>query len=129
MFDSSRQVDNVSLQKRVLVADDQRPTRRGLRALLNLLPGVLWVGEAVDGREAVRLARDRRPDIVVMDARMPLMDGIEATHQIKAVRPQVKVIVLSMYAEYRAEALAAGADIFLLKCGTFDELRTAVSSE
>ena len=128
-MDSSRQVDTVSLQKRVLVADDQRPTRRGLRALLNLLPGVLWVGEAVDGCEAVRLARDRRPDIVVMDARMPLTDGIEATRQIKRLGLQVKVIVLSMYAEYRAEALAAGADIFLVKCGTFDDLRAAICSE
>jgi DNA-binding NarL/FixJ family response regulator len=110
----------------VLVADDQRPTRRGLHALLNLLPGVEWIGEAADGNEAVSMVNDQCPDLVLMDVRMPKMNGIEATRQIKTARPAVKVIMLTMYAEYQAEALAAGADVFLVKGGPPEALRNAI---
>jgi DNA-binding NarL/FixJ family response regulator len=120
------EVDSVSQKRRVLVADDQRPTRRGLHALLNLLPGVEWVGEAADGCEAVSLAIERRPDVVLMDVRMPVMDGIEAARRIKSQRPEVKVIMLTIYAEYQAEALAAGADIFLVKGEPSEALRSAI---
>ncbi len=104
-------------RRRVLVVDDQRPTRKGLRALLDLAPDVAWVGEAGDGQEAINMVEAWQPDVVLMDARMPMMDGIEATQRIKRLWPKVKVIVLTLYAEYHAQALAAGADAFLVKGG------------
>jgi DNA-binding NarL/FixJ family response regulator len=123
-----RDVHTVSQRRRLLVADDQRPIRRGLYALLSLLPDIEWVGEAEDGCEAVNLVAERRPDVVLMDARMPVMDGIEATQRIKSQQPEVKVIVLTMYAEYQAEALAAGADEFLVKGGPTEILHRAICS-
>jgi YesN/AraC family two-component response regulator len=92
------------------------------------MPDVEWVGEAEDGCEAVELVAEQRPDVVLMDVRMPGMDGLEATRRIKGRQPGVKVIVLSMYAEYLTEALAAGADIFLLKGGSSETLRSAICS-
>jgi DNA-binding NarL/FixJ family response regulator len=111
------------------VVDDQRPTRQGLHALLAFMPGVEWIAEAADGHEAVALVAEQRPDVVLMDARMPVMDGIEATRRIKRQRPEVRVIMLTMYAEYQAESLAAGADMFLVKGGTSEALRNAICVE
>jgi DNA-binding NarL/FixJ family response regulator len=112
---------------RVLIADDQRPTRQGLRALLALLPHpVEVIGEAANGQDAVRLTIANRPDVVLMDMRMPVMDGLEATRRIKSQWPEVKVIALSMYPLYRAQAHAAGADVFLLKGCTAEELQAAI---
>lgn len=71
--------------------------------------------EASDGREAVQFVKEHRPDVVLMDVRMPEVDGLTATVQIKALWPEIRVVVLSMYLEYRAEALAAGADAFVGK--------------
>ncbi len=100
---------------RVLIADDQPRARKSLRALLSTWPRAGEICEASDGREAVQLARQLRPDVVLMDVRMPEVDGLTATVQIKALWPEVRVIVLSMYAEYHDEALAAGADAFVAK--------------
>jgi DNA-binding NarL/FixJ family response regulator len=102
-------------QVRVLIADDQGPTRQGLRALLSLCPQVEIVAEAIDGRAAVDLVATRQPDVVLMDMQMPVMDGLEATRQIKEQWPEVKVIALTMHPKYRVEAVAAGIDAFLLK--------------
>ena len=118
----------MSQKRRVLIADDQQPTRQGLRALLTLLPDIEWVGEAADGREAVDLVIERRPDVVLMDVRMPVMDGIEATRRIKSQSPEVNVIILTMYGDYQAEALAAGADEFLVKGGPTEILHRAICS-
>ena len=104
---------------RVLIADDQQPTRLGLSALFSLCPEVELVGEAADGLEAVQLAIERRPDVVLMDMQMPGMDGLEATRRIKTLKSEIKVIALTMYGRYKTQALAAGVDAFLLKgCAT-----------
>ena len=111
---------------KLLIADDNVRARLGLRALLALRPEIEVVGEATDGNEAVRWVQDSQPDVVLMDARMPQMDGLEATRQIKAHWPQVRVVVVSMYASHRAEALAAGADAFLVKGCPAGELLAAI---
>jgi DNA-binding NarL/FixJ family response regulator len=111
---------------RVLIADDGPRSRDGLRALLAVWPTVEVIGEATDGREAIRLVEERRPDVVLMDARMPVMDGLEATWLIKDRWSEVKVIVLTMYASHQADALAAGADAFLVKGCSSEELLEAI---
>ena len=93
---------------RVLVVDDQPRARKSIKTLLATWRDAGQVREAANGREAVRLIEESRPDVVLMDVRMPEMDGIEATRLIKARWPQVKVIVLSMYPDYAADALEAG---------------------
>ena len=112
--------------KRILIADDQRPARKGLRALLSMCPQVEVIGEAMDGQDAVNLAAERRPDIILMDMRMPVMDGLEATRRIKSQTPGVKVVVLTLHAEYQPEALAAGADVFLVKGGPTEAFWDAI---
>jgi DNA-binding NarL/FixJ family response regulator len=104
---------------RVLVADDQDLVRTGLRLILGTLDGIEVVGEARDGREAVRLARELRPDVCLMDIRMPVLDGVEATRQLAGpgVVDPVAVVVITTFDldEYVHDALRAGAIGFLLK--------------
>ena len=100
---------------RILIVDDQPRARNSLRALLSTWPQVGELREAANGREAVQLVEEFRPDAVLMDVRMPEVDGLKATVQIKARWPRVKVVVLSAYIEHRNEALAAGADAFVGK--------------
>jgi DNA-binding NarL/FixJ family response regulator len=111
---------------RVLIADDRPRSRDGLRALLEMWPRVEVVGEAVDGSEAVRLVEECQPDVVLMDVRMPVMDGLQATRLIKAKWPGVRVIVLTMYVHHQADALAAGADAFLVKGCPEEQLLEAI---
>lgn len=115
---------------RVLIVDDQTIVRAGFAALLSAQPDITVVGEAGDGREAVHLADRQRPDVVVMDIRMPGMDGIEATRQILARHDTgaIRVLVLTTFDvdEYVYDALASGASGFLLKDATADELVSAV---
>ena len=123
---------------RLLIADDAPRSRDGLRALLATLrlgPSgpqdgaglqVKVVGEAANGQEAVRLLEECRADVVLMDARMPVMDGLEATRLIKDIWPEVKVVLLTMYPVYRAEALTAGADAVLVKGGPPERLLEAI---
>jgi YesN/AraC family two-component response regulator len=100
---------------RVLIVDDQPRARKGLKALLSTWPRVGEMHEGCNGREALQLVKELQPDVVFMDVRMPEIDGLKATARIKALWPQVKVILLSMYSEYQGEALAAGADAFVGK--------------
>ena len=111
---------------RVLIADDRRRSRSGLRALLATRSEIEVIGEAVDGREALRLAEEYRPDVVLMDVRMPRMDGLEATRCIKAQCPEVKVIVLTLYTAHQPQALEAGADAFVSKGDPPDSLLTTL---
>jgi DNA-binding NarL/FixJ family response regulator len=111
---------------RVLIVDDRSRSRLGLRALLATQPGIEVIGEAGDGREALRLVEEGRPDAVLMDAKMPGVDGLTATRLIKERWPEVRVIVLTMYGTHRADAMAAGADAFLVKGCLTDELLAAI---
>jgi DNA-binding NarL/FixJ family response regulator len=112
---------------RVLVVDDQDLVRGGFRMILETQPDIVVVGEAADGAQAVRVARQLRPDVVLMDVRMPVMDGIEATRRICA-ETTARVVVLTTYDldEYVYDALHAGASGFLLKDMRRDELVAAV---
>ena len=100
---------------RILIVDDLQHARRSLKALLATKFQLVDTCEAVNGIEAIRCVEECKPDIVLMDIRMPEMDGIEATRIIKTKIAQVPVIVWSMYSEYRVTALAAGANAFLCK--------------
>jgi len=100
---------------RLLIVDDRTRAREGLKALLGTMPLVQVVGEAADGQEAMHLAEEQRPDVVLTDATMPVMDGLEATQPIKAEWPKVRVVILTVHSPLRAEALTAGADAFLVK--------------
>ncbi len=115
----SAERENAAVNIRVVLADDQTLVRGGFRVLLETEDGFEVCGEASDGAEAVRLARDSRPDVVVMDIRMPGMDGLEATRRITADPDltDVRVLVLTTFDidEYVYEALRAGASGFLLK--------------
>ena len=105
----------MSEQIRILVVDDQPRARQSLKVLLATCPQVKEVNEAALAREAVRMMEESPSDVVLMDVRMPEVNGLQATRRIKAKWPQVKVIILTLYAEYAAEAQAAGADAFVCK--------------
>lgn len=113
---------------RVLVVDDQRMLRESFAVLLGVQPDIEVVGEAGNGEEAVRRARDLRPDVVMMDIRMPVLDGLEATRQILAHDRSVKVIMLTTFDEdeYVHEAIRVGAKGFLLKDSSAHQLADAI---
>ena len=113
---------------RVVIVDDVAHVREGLRDALQLDPETEVVGEAADGQGALNLVAKCRPDVVLMDARMPVMDGIQATTAIKHRWPLIRVVVLTVHSQYRQEALAAGADAFVTKGCPVQELLAAVSS-
>jgi DNA-binding NarL/FixJ family response regulator len=114
--------------KKALIVDDHRIMREGLRSLLEKSGDFECVGEADDGYQAVKMARELRPDLVIMDIAMPNLNGIEATRQIKAELPAIEVVVLSMHAtrNYVLQVLQAGASAYLLKDSAFEELSTAL---
>jgi DNA-binding NarL/FixJ family response regulator len=113
---------------RVLAVDDQRVVREGLAMLLGLLPDIEVVGTAADGEEALTLAGELRPDVILMDLRMPRVDGVEATRRLRASHPEIKVVVLTTYADDRSviDALRAGALGYLTKDAGADEIRQAL---
>ena len=115
---------------RCLIADDQAMVREGFAAVLTAQPGLVVVGQAADGADAVRQAGQLRPDVVLMDVRMPVLDGLQATRQILALghpaRPRVLMLTTFDLDDYVYEALRAGASGFLLKDATAAELVAAV---
>ena len=113
---------------RVLLVDDHRILREGLRALLSEQAGVVVVGDASDGEEAVALVAESHPDVVVMDMVMPRMSGLEATALIRRLHPEVRVLILSMYDddEYVQRVIQAGASGYVLKGVAADDLVRAI---
>jgi DNA-binding NarL/FixJ family response regulator len=112
----------------VLLVDDHTVVRQGLRALLESEADLKVVGEAQNGREAVRLVKEMLPDVVVMDVAMPVLNGIEATRQIAKATPSTKVLGLSSYGddEYMTQLMQAGASGFLIKQTAADDLLRAI---
>jgi DNA-binding NarL/FixJ family response regulator len=115
---------------RVLVADDHPVVRRGMSALLSSLDGVEVVAEASTGAEALREAQLTRPDVVVMDVQMPVMDGVEATRRLTTLLPDVAVLVLTMFEDDETvlSAMRAGARGYLLKGAEQDDILAALHS-
>jgi DNA-binding NarL/FixJ family response regulator len=112
----------------VLIADDQALVRVGLRKILEAEPKITVVGEVEDGEDAVAEARRLRPDIVLMDIRMPVLDGIEATRRIVRIHPSTRVLILTTFGldGYVFDALHAGASGFMLKDASPEEIAAAV---
>ncbi|MBC8511536.1 MAG: response regulator transcription factor [Dehalococcoidia bacterium] len=100
---------------RVLIVDDNEVVREGLKSIFEPQADIEVVGQAVDGLDAVAKAEKLEPDVILMDAQMPGIDGTEATRRIKQILPDVKVLFLTVYGEYVGSALAAGASWYLTK--------------
>jgi DNA-binding NarL/FixJ family response regulator len=115
---------------RVLLADDQRLVRESLGTMLGLLDGIELVATASDGEEAVALAAEHRPDVVLMDLRMPRVDGIEAIARLRDTQPDVRAIALTTFADDESVlgALRAGARGFITKDASSDDIHTAIIS-
>jgi DNA-binding NarL/FixJ family response regulator len=115
---------------RVLVADDQAVVREGLMTLLAATPGIEPVADAADGAEAVRLAARHRPEVVLMDLRMPNVDGVQATREIRAAQPETEIVVLTTHADEASilDALRAGARGYLTKDAGIKEIARAVQA-
>jgi len=113
---------------RVLVADDQGMVRSGFSTLLNAQPDIEVIGEAVNGQDAVARAVELRPDVILMDVRMPVLDGLQATRQITGMDDPPRILILTTFDldDYVFEALRAGASGFLLKDASAGELAEAV---
>lgn len=116
------------MKLRVILADDHQVIREGLRTLIEEQNDMEVVAEASDGREAIRLCGEMKPDVVVMDVAMPDLNGIEATRQVVSECPSTRVLALSMHADkhYAAGMLGAGASGYVLKDCAFDELANAI---
>ena len=115
---------------RVLIADDHGVMRAGLRALLNAADGIEVVGEAADGREALELAGQLTPDIVLLDLSMPNMSGIKVAHKLSAMLPQAHTLILTVHEdeELLREAIQAGASGYIIKRAAETELITAIQA-
>jgi DNA-binding NarL/FixJ family response regulator len=115
---------------RILIVEDQQIVREGLRAVLEDEDEIEIVGEAANGQEAINLFAQLQPDVVLMDLQMPVIDGPEATHRIRELSPDARILVLTTYAtdEFIFKALRAGAQGYLLKDASANELLSAIHS-
>lgn len=118
------------MKRRIMIVDDHRIVREGLRRLIDDAPDFQVVGEAGEGREALQLAKQLQPDIVIMDVAMSGMNGIEATRQLVAAQPDTRVLALSMHSDSRfvKQMLEAGALGYLVKENAFEEILTALNA-
>ncbi len=115
---------------KVLLVDDHTIVRQGIKALLDTQEDIEVIGEAEDGREAIEKAKQMVPDVIVIDVTMPNLNGIEATHQIKKINPEIKVLVLTVHdnEEYIYRILQAGASGYLLKESAVSDLVSAINA-
>ncbi len=116
------------MKSKVLIVDDHKMFRDGLKMLINRQKDMVVVGEAENGQEAIARTRELLPDVILMDVRMPVMDGVEAARRILAEMPGMKILALSMYSDdgFMADMKRAGALGYLLKGCDFDELSGAI---
>jgi DNA-binding NarL/FixJ family response regulator len=116
------------MKAKVLIVDDHKMYRDGLKALINLQQDMVVVGEAANGQEAIARTRELLPDVILMDVKMPVMDGVEATRRILAEMPGTKILALSMYSDdgFTSGMKRAGALGYILKGSDFDELSGAI---
>jgi two-component system response regulator AlgR len=114
------------LNMRMLVVDNQPRARQSMKALLGAWYPAAKLREAADGYQAVQLAEEFQPDLILMDARMPRMNGLEAVRHIKGQSDTVKIIIISMYADLNSEALSAGADAFISKSDAPEKIKQTI---
>jgi DNA-binding NarL/FixJ family response regulator len=105
----------VNKKTRILIVDDNASFRKGLQALLKIQPDMETVGDAENGPKAMELAKELQPDLILLDAQMPGMTGVAVARRIKRRWPRIKVILLTMYTDYREKSIEAGADAFITK--------------
>jgi len=117
-----RMVERSAILHKVLITDDRLASRKGLRALMLTQPDIQVIGEASNGEKAIQFIRENKPDVVIMDAFMPKMNGLEATRFIKKKWKNIRVVILTLHDDIREEAIAAGADAFLVKGCSPDQL-------
>ena len=113
---------------RLMVVDDNPHARKALAALFSTQDWLEIIGEASDGEDAIEKVGSQAPHMILMDAQMPVMDGLQATRVIKNRWPWIKVIILTLYADYEAQARQAGADAFLVKGCSMAEMTSAIRS-
>jgi len=113
---------------KIMVVEDNSRARSALAAYLSLQVGIRITAEASNGLEAIGKVKTCPPDIILMDMQMPVMDGVEATKIIKKNWPHIKIVALTMYANYELEALSAGADAFLVKGCSVSEMISAIGA-
>jgi DNA-binding NarL/FixJ family response regulator len=114
---------------KVLITDDRLASRKGLRAFMLTQPDIQVIGEASNGEQAIQFIKDNKPDVVIMDAFMPGMNGLEATRIIKKKWKKIRVVILTLHDDIREEAIAAGADAFLVKGCSPDLLLQEIKNE
>jgi len=125
----NRFVERSAILHKVLITDDRLASRKGLRALLLTQPDMQVIGEAANGEKAIQFINEHKPDVVIMDAFMPRMNGLEATRIIKQKWRNIRVVILTLHDDIREEALAAGADAFLVKGCSPDRLIQEIKNE
>ena len=117
-----RLVERSAILHKVLITDDRLASRKGLRALMLTQSDIQVIGEASNGERAIQFIEKNKPDVVIMDAFMPKMNGLEATKIIKKKWKNIRVVILTLHDDIREEAIAAGADAFLVKGCSPDQL-------
>ncbi len=127
-YQQSYRLDGVRHMIKVLIADDQELIRQSLQIVLNSKAGICVTGAVVDGQEVIQSVRKEKPDVILMDIRMPKLDGVQCTQIIKENYPQIKIIILTTFDddEYVYNALKYGASGYLLKGVSMDELENAI---